>query len=192
VAPTARLVAQNDQGADVMNAKHFGKVAALAATLGCAGLLTASPAFAWGWAPWNDMPWSGYSSPFSGDSGPFSGYGGPFTGNSGPWDMGSMSFNGPHGGPMQFSSGRWGGYSQPYNGYYGGGYGRGAYNGYGYRDSAPENAFPPAESGYPQYGNYNNADNNAYNAPSAPPQYANNSQQYAPPPGPYRPGYGYP
>ncbi|MDD5279429.1 hypothetical protein [Acidithiobacillus sp.] len=169
-----------------MNVKYFGKIAALAATLGCAGLLTASPAFAWGWAPWNDMPWSGYSSPFSSDSGPFSGYGGPFTGNSGPWDMGSMSFNGPHGGPMQFSSGRWGGYSQPYNGYYGGGYGG------GYRDYAPENAYPPAESGYPAYGNYNNADNNAYIAPSAPPQYANNSQQYAPPPGPYRPGYGYP
>lgn len=168
-----------------MKTTRFVKAAGLAAVLGCAGLLVASPAFAWGWGPWNDMPWSGYSNPFWGDSGPFSGYGGPFTGNSGPWSMGSMSFNGPHGGPMQFNSGNWGGYGQPYNGYYGGGYG--AYNGYGYGYPAPAYGYPPETYGnpYPAYGNYGNVGPAAYGPPD---NAAVPDHRYAPPPGPY--GYG--
>lgn len=173
-----------------MKIKYFAKAASLAAALGCAGFMMASPAYAWGWGPWNDMPWSGYSHPFWGNSGPFSGYGGPFTGNSGPWDMGSMSFHGPHGGPMQLNSGHWGAYGQPYRGYYGGGYGGEPDNGYAY-PPAPQ-AYPPATASYPAYGNYPEENPNSYYAPPQATPYADNQQQYAPPPGPYRPGYGYP
>lgn len=167
-----------------MNTKRFRKAAVLVTAMGISSLLVSAPAFAWGWAPWNDMPWSGYSNPFFGDSGPFSGYGGPFTGNSGPWSMGNMSFNGPHGGPVHFNSGNWGAYGQPYSGYYGGGYGYENYGeGYGVPYS-PAYGYPMSPYGYPSYGNYEHTAPSYYGQAPLPQAYA--------PPGPYESGHEYP